>query len=1308
MIRKVGFARFISLVTTLATAMMIAGLGSGVAQAAAPQGRFLNPDAPDTQGEGPGNIISDKPDGTDSFYHFVLRLKDTEGLGDITGVEIQIEDGDADVNFETIGSATRVGTTDTWELFWDLNSQPATDVDNDPGFVRAAVFTTTEGGPNFVPSSTGEAVTFRDQTDETAEITEPDNGDPAQAFNYDADANIEIRMQGTASSNITTADQIELYYTKQSDPAVDPDWIDCEDAVTVSSGTWSGFCQLATNENPDDVTAVAVRTDDSALPQANEMGTESGDAHRVTGSVKSAAPTVVQITRESPATETVGRCTTYTAKIFTQQTGGDEVVGANIDVHATGPTDDLQFAVNANDPDTNGDGVSDTFAAPTGGGHTAVEPAAGCDQVETTSDAGDDNDSEATGSNEAYHSTGDSNPDTKHIEGTTDANGFQFSLDSDAAGTTTIVAWFDGNDDDLPTGEVSATITQTWQNPGITVSPTSDTQTVGLCNTYTVTVADGNNQPMTNFNIDVHATGPSDDLQFAVNNDDTNDPNDGVSDAFQAPNLGGHATEAAAGCDTAGEPADVGDDNDTDSSSSQEGVTANANGPDEKHIESTSSSNQNNGFQFSLDSDAAGSTTIVAWIDLDDDDVKDATEPSASPGKTWQNPTLVVTPTSDSQSVGFCNTYTVTVTDRNGQPMTNRNIDVHAQGPTDGIQFAVNGNDTTDPNDGISDTFQAPNSGGHTTEQAAGCDTAGESADASDDNDTESGGTLEGVHADPSGTGSLDIKHIETAAGTNLSDGFQFSLDSDAPGSTTITVWIDLNDNDDIDPGEPTVSPSKTWANPVVTTLDAEPERDTNPTGTSHTITATVLDQNGNPVSGQVVRFKVISGPHADNDLDQFQSTPNGYIGSCTTDSNGTCSQSYTGTEAGMDTIAVFLNSAGEIAPDVYSPDGDDQPRDDVTKTWFNNQSGQVCIDTDPNTDTNFARAGTQHQITAFVTDGTFDANGDAADAGGQVNNDCSGNAISGAGVTFNISDDNPDSRLSPDNTGDENSETVITNGSGQASVTLVKKTDDAGTNQVTADVEGTTSETGDKDVTKIWSSQLNLDCGPEDATNTVNTSHQVSCTVTDVGGNPVSGINVDFIVRTGPNAGYLGEGTTNGSGQVSQSYNGGPRVTPNNGSDLIDAFIDANDNDVDDGDAVEPDGGDADTTVEAEEQTDSGDVSDYLDKVWTGCPGFSADSRNQFVGTAGDDTLTGTEADDILCGLGGNDTLNGLGGNDLLLGGSGNDTLNGGAGNDVLKGQDGNDILRGQGGNDTLIGGSGNRDQCSGGSGKNTIRSCP
>jgi Bacterial Ig-like domain (group 1) len=75
---------------------------------------------------------------------------------------------------------------------------------------------------------------------------------------------------------------------------------------------------------------------------------------------------------------------------------------------------------------------------------------------------------------------------------------------------------------------------------------------------------------------------------------------------------------------------------------------------------------------------------------------------------------------------------------------------------------------------------------------------------------------------------------------------------------------------------------------PAVVSLS--PIEATNPVGTSHTVTATVVDANGNPVPGQTVFFTV-TGADSVN-------------GNCTTDTNGQCSFTYQGPQLpGADVI---------------------------------------------------------------------------------------------------------------------------------------------------------------------------------------------------------------------------------------------------------------------------------------------------------------------------------------------------------------------------------------------------------------------
>jgi hypothetical protein len=86
-----------------------------------------------------------------------------------------------------------------------------------------------------------------------------------------------------------------------------------------------------------------------------------------------------------------------------------------------------------------------------------------------------------------------------------------------------------------------------------------------------------------------------------------------------------------------------------------------------------------------------------------------------------------------------------------------------------------------------------------------------------------------------------------------------------------------------------------------------------NPVGTQHTVTATVVDDLGNPVTGRLVDFHIVSGPNA------------GLTGNDTTDAQGEAVFTYTGLGGpGTDNLeARFVDSRGNT-----------QVSNPVTKTW--------------------------------------------------------------------------------------------------------------------------------------------------------------------------------------------------------------------------------------------------------------------------------------------------------------------------------------------------------------------------------------
>lgn len=73
--------------------------------------------------------------------------------------------------------------------------------------------------------------------------------------------------------------------------------------------------------------------------------------------------------------------------------------------------------------------------------------------------------------------------------------------------------------------------------------------------------------------------------------------------------------------------------------------------------------------------------------------------------------------------------------------------------------------------------------------------------------------------------------------------------------------------------------------------LSLTPPTATNNINTSHTLTATLVDVTGAPVTGEMITFTVIAGPHA------------GKTGTGVTNASGQATWSYTGTSVGQDTI---------------------------------------------------------------------------------------------------------------------------------------------------------------------------------------------------------------------------------------------------------------------------------------------------------------------------------------------------------------------------------------------------------------------
>jgi hypothetical protein len=144
----------------------------------------------------------------------------------------------------------------------------------------------------------------------------------------------------------------------------------------------------------------------------------------------------------------------------------------------------------------------------------------------------------------------------------------------------------------------------------------------------------------------------------------------------------------------------------------------------------------------------------------------------------------------DNSDNSQCAVVTATVTDQKQNPVWRANVDVHATGPGDSVQFAVGPG--TSP-------FKNPDQDHDGAEAAYNCTSKGNDASHN-----------QGIHAVVSGP---DVKHIESTTGTDTSGQFVFGLHSGPDGTTTLGAWWDFIDDDAVINGENVTPGSVAWGN---------------------------------------------------------------------------------------------------------------------------------------------------------------------------------------------------------------------------------------------------------------------------------------------------------------------------------------------------------------------------------------------------------------------------------------------------------------------------------------------------------------
>jgi Ca2+-binding RTX toxin-like protein len=173
----------------------------------------------------------------------------------------------------------------------------------------------------------------------------------------------------------------------------------------------------------------------------------------------------------------------------------------------------------------------------------------------------------------------------------------------------------------------------------------------------------------------------------------------------------------------------------------------------------------------------------------------------------------------------------------------------------------------------------------------------------------------EDVHFDVTGGGTpVPVSGDDT---TDASGDATFTFTNGSASTNTITGCVDADGGSDCDMGEVTGTATKTWQVRVATTIALAPDADTNPVRTSHVVTATVLDQFGDPFLGADVHFVVTGG-----------GVPNPASGDDTTDASGQATFVFSNSSAVTNTIT------GCVDADVGSDCDLGEASDTATKTW--------------------------------------------------------------------------------------------------------------------------------------------------------------------------------------------------------------------------------------------------------------------------------------------------------------------------------------------------------------------------------------
>ncbi len=578
--------------------------------------------------------ISDKFDGFDRLYHVVAVTRNAPAN---SVVEAYFQP--TGLNELTVGTLTQVaGSTDTWEFFWDVPEN----LPVNSGTFKVRLFQSTPAG--FEEIAKDETPARIATGEETVEISWPSNNGQL-GFHKPKTGLWRTVIEGTASGDSlriftfysTSAPGTPVKYTNCAQVRLGP--LNSQD----NTRPFAASCALGGKDLPSQVTAVAavaIEDDKPEVVTTAEFTQESADAHRVQPYLQRVEQMTVELKgvdlggtaiqptsqrrqamppRGATSANAPNGCLRFDAVVKDHL--NRPVQGANLDVHIQGPDDQVGFGSDqAGGATTTADS---TYRAPDPTKH----------EEETARTCPDFTDTPQDDRGTPFEEQGDHNvpggPDMKHIEsapGTgldTPPAGvafkfgpgtFRFFVFSPRAGFTDITAWVDDppiasetdtrelDDDVIGFGEPLGTLRAQWlpAPAALSIVPRTDSAPVGTCTKFTARARAGS-EVLPNVNVDVHAQGPNNDLDFC-------DPGDGA--ARRAPDNGDH------------QPEDTGESSHKSTS------------PDSPELQHTEGETDDSGnFVFGVISASTGTTQLTAWIDGEtgqDDDVRGGSEPTGN------------------------------------------------------------------------------------------------------------------------------------------------------------------------------------------------------------------------------------------------------------------------------------------------------------------------------------------------------------------------------------------------------------------------------------------------------------------------------------------------------------------------------------------------------------------------------------------------------------------------------------------------------------------------------------------------------